>query len=686
MSRPTPETLRPRRLGRIELVALADGRSEASLEGGRRVQLSSDARWLLEQLDGHSTLADLALRLSARFGRALSSDDAAELLDRTLVAHRLASMSDPGAGGARSVPLARSRRWTLVPAPVVRRVSATLAPLASPAVSLALLASALASLGVAFARALPAGARAWLDPLAWTLALPVLAASVLAHELGHAVALARAGGTPGEIALQLSRFGLRCTSGMGGLRTLPPRARAGVDVAGVLAQALVAGAVAAIALALRTTPPGPALAVPLAFALLDLVPVPGSDGRWLLDDLADRDPGDAIVRRISPARWLSRLSLRLAARAAANAGRGRMRERLHLMPVFLSASFPDWPPARLKRHAVRHVEMLAVAERDHDAIPRGARTDEARRLAPLRALRREGRGVVVCAMHMGPYQFVPDVLLELGWRVLCYVAPGQQRRFAAGWRSGATTRGAALEVLSPASVRDAVRAVRGVRGGAALFVLMDGQRASARELHRTDVRFLGHELWMRTGPALLAARANAPIVLAASSYRGVARRVVEFSQAFAPPAEDSDAAIGARTAELYAWFEPHVARAPEQWDGWTWPLTHWRATGGAPTASARELEDARQRVRSALGGSPRGARLAAERTRVHWAEMNGEHLIVDGPSRRVLVADPLACRVLDAALRRERVAGLPRRVAAPPEAVADHAARLVLAGLATIET
>ncbi len=681
MSVPGRDALTVVRAPALELVPLPDGGAEIVVARTRRLRITPDARWLLERLDGEHTVAALAAELGERLGREVTPADAASVIERTLVAHGLAALAT---AGTPSPSLVRAQRNELLPAGAVRALARPLAFLAAPAVALPLLVAALAVLGVAGARIAAAGAAAWRVPWAWAAALPLAVAGILLHELAHAIAITRAGGTPGAIAIVRGRRGLRVATELAGLDALTPRGRVGVDAAGVAAQLVLAGGIAAAAFGAGRIPPAPALALLVLSALVELVPRAGTDGRWLADDLAGRDPADTLHRRVPPARWLARAGVRIAARLQWARRSGPLADVQALLPVFVSASFPDWAPGRLRAFARAHVESAAVARLDHADLVRAERADEVRHVRAVRRLLAEGRGAIVCGMHVGPYQYVPSALAQLGAPVAAYAAGNQQKAFAAAWSAGARRLGARLEILSPASVRDAVRAIRLVREGFFLYVLMDGQAAASRDQNRADFRFLGNELSFRLGPVLLARKAGAPLLLASTRYAGVARRVIEFSDPLPAPDGDGDAAAVERTAQMYAWFEQRVARVPEQWDGWVWPLAHWRATGAAPTATREQVDVALAGARRALAGEPRGARVVAEPARVMWTCWNGEHLIVHGPERRVLVASPLACRVLDAAFRHTRVADLPARTGEPPEALAPELARLSLAGLAEL--
>jgi len=678
-------SLRPRRPHAIEVLPEEGERVEVVVDRSRRLRLRPDAHWLLERIDGHADMAAIAVEISRRFGREVSVEDAMELVRGTLGVHGLVEFPAEGRAAA-SRPMRRGGRWTLVPAESMRAVARALAPAAHPAVALGALTVALVALALAGRQALIAGVAPWRSPLAWALALPLTALSLLVHEAGHAAALVRAGGTPGGITLVLSRGRHRIATTLAGLDALSSRARAAVDVAGPIAQFGCAGAIALAAGAAHATVVAlPAIALVATWALANLVPLPGSDGRWLLDDLAGRDPADVVRHPVSPIDWLQRATLRLTVHARIALGRVPLRAELDVLPVLVSASFPEWSAGRLRRHAREFAASRMVDQLDQRALPRGARAHEVRHVRAVRTLLEQRRGAVVCAMHVGPYAYVCETLMRLGVRLMAYAAHNQQRMWAETWGDTVQRQGWDFELLSPASTRDAVRAIRGLREGAMLFVLIDGQAGAQRDQHRADFRFLGNDLYMRTGAALIARRAGVPLLMASSRYEGVARRVVEFADPLPPPVSDDDAALVARTSEMFAWFEPRVERYSPQWDGWVWPVAHWRATGGAPTATPEAIDAAMRDARAALEGRGAGARVVAEPTRVQWMRTRDERIVVHAPTRRVLVVSPLACGVLDAAFRRTRVADLPRVTGAGVDALAPELARMTLAGLVALE-
>ncbi len=277
----------PRLADRAELQERPEG-LEAVVAGQRRVRLSPEAAWLVAQLDGRLTVEGIAARLEQRLGQAVTPLQAHDLLDRTLVTHGIATF----AASKGRTTAARLRVLTMHPAREVASVAARLRFLAHPLLMLTAAISSAVALGAAAASA---QASDWRTPLGWALALPLAALSLWAHEWMHGIAFARGGGIPGAITFTRG-WGFRMSTELPYAQTLSRPARILVDIAGVYAQWVVAGIVAAIALTLGAGVPMPALAITVVLALLNLTPRSGSDGAWLVQDLFGRDLGDRIVR------------------------------------------------------------------------------------------------------------------------------------------------------------------------------------------------------------------------------------------------------------------------------------------------------------------------------------------------------------------------------------------------------
>lgn len=400
----------------------------------------------------------------------------------------------------------------------------------------------------------------------------------------------------------------------------------------------------------------------------------------------DDDPDEAIA---SLALVLRNRFIEWSVPAMVRSGSSVLGAEAALLPVMLSYSFPNASSARLRRLGHATLASIEIGRQDHAALGRGGRTHAIRHTAPLRALRRERTGAVVCALHQGPFFYVANALTELGVDLGVFASDDMREKNAGVWERIAARNGVALDLLQADRPRSVFEALRLLERGRFVVVYMDGQLGAGGmekgDHHRASVRFLGHEMGMRTGPAWLAARARVPIVVAAAWRTAWGRRIVEFSDPFPPPDDTSHEARERRTRELYAWLEPHVARRPQQWAGTINPFMHWSQSGEAPTATQDDLARELLRVRALLADGRGRARLVADDARVGSLDATQFAILLHGPTRRVLQAPMLSRELLRAAFRRVRFADLPRRFPADVGALPEAIARLTLAGLATIE-
>jgi hypothetical protein len=133
------------------------------------------------------------------------------------------------------------------------------------------------------------------------------------HELGHVAALRRCGEAPGGIGLGMYYAVPVLHSDVSRAWLLPRRARATVDLGGMYFQALFAGALCAVYLALGGAAWSKAILFTDLALLLNLNPFLRMDGYWLVADLTGSlDLRESSLQRLrSPARG-----------APARAGRG----------------------------------------------------------------------------------------------------------------------------------------------------------------------------------------------------------------------------------------------------------------------------------------------------------------------------------------------------------------------------
>ncbi|MFO7653613.1 MAG: hypothetical protein R6X25_07290 [Candidatus Krumholzibacteriia bacterium] len=189
-------------------------------------------------------------------------------------------------------------RVPLVPAALVQRVSARLAPLAAwPALA------AQTGMGVAgyvLGTVVPLDATLPADggaPLA--VATLVFLMLALWHELGHAAALRREGYPPGRIGAGLLLIVPVLYCDVTPVAALPRSGRLRVDLAGVAFQLAAGGLVCLAARGLQLEALRWAAAAALAAVAWSLLPFLRTDGHWIVADLLDHH---ALDRPLSPER------------------------------------------------------------------------------------------------------------------------------------------------------------------------------------------------------------------------------------------------------------------------------------------------------------------------------------------------------------------------------------------------
>jgi lauroyl/myristoyl acyltransferase len=128
-----------------------------------------------------------------------------------------------------------------------------------------------------------------------------------------------------------------------------------------------------------------------------------------------------------------------------------------------------------------------------------------------------------------------------------------------------------LSVVAPAGALRAAR--RALSRGDVVAMPIDQVPDRAR--HGERLPFLGEHAWVDRGPATLAARAGAALVVTAAERRG-ARQVVRVLAVIHPPAagESAQAWIGEATRKATAALEAFVEDEP---GAWLWLHRRWRA-------------------------------------------------------------------------------------------------------------
>lgn len=252
--------------------------------------------------------------------------------------------------------------------------------------------------------------------------------------------------------------------------------------------------------------------------------------------------------RCMPAAWRARTLQVLAEQVLA---------RSRIAEDNVARVFPAWSPleraAFLRRHARRlakhAADALAVswAERPSAPLPFAGDSESV-----LRAAIAEGCGVVLASAHLGAWERVARTLVDAGIPFTAVVRePYDPRlqRFLSALRRGVPTiaRGA------PQATRAMLRCLR---SGGVLGIPMD---LATRGASSCMVPFLGHPTALVTGPARLALRSNAAVVVATYTER-YGEEGLSVTRIDPIPRHTE-----ALTAALAAALSSAILRCPEEW-------------------------------------------------------------------------------------------------------------------------
>jgi Kdo2-lipid IVA lauroyltransferase/acyltransferase len=218
------------------------------------------------------------------------------------------------------------------------------------------------------------------------------------------------------------------------------------------------------------------------------------------------------------------------------------------------------------------LEFLWLARHGERALANVV-VDEASRPAWGEALAK-GRGVVVAATHTGNWDLAAcaiarDVELLV---VTKHLSQASVDRF---WQSTRARLGVRLADASGAMAR--AREALG-RGGAVAMMI---DQVPASERHALAVEFLGRPALADRAPAVLAAAAGAPLVVAASRADDSGRQVLHVLAVLEPPARSSRGAhawVGEATASSAQALDAFVRAHPSQW---LWLHRRWRGVDPA---------------------------------------------------------------------------------------------------------
>ncbi len=229
--------------------------------------------------------------------------------------------------------------------------------------------------------------------------------------------------------------------------------------------------------------------------------------------------------------------------------------------------FPDWDAARrraLVRENFRQLgELLGevatlLSERALPPLPFDADAG-----ALLDALVAEARGVLLVSAHLGNWERVAHALVGRGVPLTTIARESYDPRFLAWYTR---VRGP-VEVIYRGSAGASTRIVRVLRRGRVLGVPMD---LRAR-VPSADVPFLGHPAPTPVGPARLALRTGARVVVVTLAPAQGGARIT------ATAIETGDLGAGPKgertlTERLNRELSARILRMPE---AWLWPHERW---------------------------------------------------------------------------------------------------------------
>lgn len=284
-----------------------------------------------------------------------------------------------------------------------------------------------------------------------------------------------------------------------------------------------------------------------------------------------RVKNDAVWGAARASLLLARLAapktLRALGRALGSAAFYLARTPRRIAEANVARVFPRWDAAQrrsLVRENFRHLGAL---------LGEVATLLSERRLPPLRfdpaaealldAMVAEGRGVLLVSAHLGNWERVAHALVGRGLPLTTIARESYDPRFLAWYTR---VRGP-VEVIYRGSPGAATRIVRVLRRGLVLGAPMDLRS----RVPSVDVPFLGHPAPTPVGPARLALRTGARVVVVTLAPEGngacITATDIETRDLAADPAGER-----VLTERLNQELSARILRMPE---AWLWPHERW---------------------------------------------------------------------------------------------------------------
>jgi KDO2-lipid IV(A) lauroyltransferase len=236
--------------------------------------------------------------------------------------------------------------------------------------------------------------------------------------------------------------------------------------------------------------------------------------------------------------------------------------------------YPHWSPGRraalVRRSFTALGGWLGESVRALAGAPGPAPLDiGVGSLGVLRAAQSRGRGVLFASAHLGPWERVAASLVAAGVPLVTMARESYDPRFShlfEGMRSRAGVR-----VICRGDPTAPWKMVRALRRGDVLGMPMDLRtRVDSR-----PVPFLGHPAPTPIGPARIALRTGAPVVVGTAEPAGDGRTSVTVTRILTGDLRDDEDGAFELTGRINAELSRRILAFPEAWvwmhDRWTGP-------------------------------------------------------------------------------------------------------------------
>ena len=238
----------------------------------------------------------------------------------------------------------------------------------------------------------------------------------------------------------------------------------------------------------------------------------------------------------------------------------------------IEAAFPNWDAARVRATARAAYESLGRTSIEAAVLARCSREDILALFDPpdswpvFEAARRQGRGVIIVAGHLGNWELAGAYLAARGGG-LDVVTRQQENPLFDAYLARTRTRLGMTPIWDGDAVR---RAPRALRHGAAVGFVMD---QGAAGLASTWVPFFGRLAKTPRGAATFALRLHAPVVFIVALRKPDGRFTVHFEAVPVRETGDKNADVDRIVADCTSVLERWVRRCPEQY---FWHHRRWK--------------------------------------------------------------------------------------------------------------